>query len=143
MTDVNHSRTDAQEKHAVLLILSVEFGDYHVHRRLACGVQRLGRELVLVHEVHISKTGGDGYDFLGLAFQDKRDEQVDEVDVGNDVDFEQLIQVLLKLLRPVAPFGFVMSVSIPNVMSEMRRHGLTEFQWDHRHQIPTRNLRWR
>lgn len=91
MPDLDHSGADTQEKDALLFILCTEFGSDHVHGGLADRVQSAEVQVEVVRYVQVREAAGYAYDFLGLAFEDKRHEQVVEMDVGHDVDVDQLV----------------------------------------------------
>lgn len=98
---VHHSRGEGQEEDAVLLVLGAVLGDDQVEGRLAGGVQRPGLDVKIVREGGVRIAGGEEDDLLGLALEDEREEQVGEVDVGDDVDLGQLPEDLGDLLGPV------------------------------------------
>lgn len=39
----------------------------------------------LIGQVEVGQTGGNGNDLLDLAFQDQREEEVEEVDVADNI----------------------------------------------------------
>jgi hypothetical protein len=83
-----HSRANAHEEHTVFLILRVEFGHNDVHGRLGGRVQSTCLNLEIVDQVEVGVTAGNGDDLLELALHDKREEEVEEVDVADDIGLE-------------------------------------------------------
>ena len=98
VADLYHSRAKRQEEDAVLLVLGAVLGHEHVDGRLAGRVQRAGGYVVLVGKHSVGEAAGNNDNLLGLALEDERDEQVEEVDVADDVDVEQVPQGLGQLL---------------------------------------------
>lgn len=79
------SRADTHEEHAVFLVLRVELGHNDVHGRLGGRVQCTCLDLEIVDEVEVGVAAGNGDDLLDLAIHDKREEEVEEVDVADDI----------------------------------------------------------
>ena len=84
----HHSRAQAEDEHTVFLVLCAELGHDDVHGRLGGGVQGRILDVEIVDEFKVGMTTGDGDDLLGLAFQYKRHEKVEEVDVAGDIGLE-------------------------------------------------------
>lgn len=103
VSDVHKSRRHRQEQDTVRFVLRAELGYDHVERGLAGRVQRAGRQVVLVGEVRVRQAGRDGDDLLGVALEDEREEEVEEVDVADDVGFEQVAKCLCELFRLLTP----------------------------------------
>ena len=85
-----HAWAHAHEENAVFLILGVELGDNCIQGRLGCGVQGTVLDFKIVDEVEICMAAGDGDDLLYLTSHDKRQEEVKEMDVADNVGHEQL-----------------------------------------------------
>jgi hypothetical protein len=83
-----HSRANAHEEHTVFLILRVELGHNDVHGRLGGRVQSICLNLEIVDQVEVGVTAGNSDDLLELALHDKREEEVEEVDVADDIGLE-------------------------------------------------------
>lgn len=90
VANIYHSWAEDQENNAVILVLSAILGYDHVDSRLAGRVERAWHHVVLVGVDCISEAAGNDDDFLGIALGNQWDEQVEEMDVGDDVDFEQV-----------------------------------------------------
>ena len=88
MAHLYHSRADTHEEHAVFLVLRVELGHNDVHGRLGGRIQRTVLNLEIVDEAEVGMAAGKGDDLLDLAFHDKREEEVEEVDIADDVGLE-------------------------------------------------------
>ena len=71
----------------------MELGDDHVGGRLADGVDGPRLDLVLVRELDVAEAGRDEDRLLGLAPEEERDEEVEEVDLAQDVDLEELARL--------------------------------------------------
>lgn len=97
MTNIDKPGTDAEEGDSVLLVLCVELGVNHIHRRLASAVDTGQVDLVVVDPVHVAHATRDADDLLDLALEDLGHEDVVEVDVGEDVDVEDLPKLGVKL----------------------------------------------
>jgi hypothetical protein len=110
--NIHHSGRKTQEKNTVLLVLTAVLGRYHVHGRLGCRVQRSRRQIILVRPLHVSEAAGQDNDLLGVAFEDERQEEIEKVNIGNDIDMEQLFQGVLKLLGAITPSFRAMSVFV-------------------------------
>jgi len=82
------SRADTHEEHTVFLVLRVELGHNDVHGRLGGRIQSTYLNLEIVDQVEIGMTAGNGDDLLDLALHDKREEEVEEVDVADDIGLE-------------------------------------------------------
>ena len=85
MAHLHRSRADTKEEHTVFLVLCVKLGHNDVQGRLGGSVQRRCLNLVIVDEVKVAMTAGNGDNFLDLALHDKREEEVEEVDVADDI----------------------------------------------------------
>ena len=85
-----HSRADTHEEHTIFLVLRVELGHYDVHGCFGGRIQSTCLNLEIVNEVEVGVTAGNGDDFLNLALHDKREKEVEEVDVANDIGLEML-----------------------------------------------------
>ena len=83
-----HSRADTHEEHTVFLVLRVEFGHNDVHGRLRGRIQSTCLYLKIVDKVEVGMTAGNGDDLLDLALHDKREEEVEEVDVADGIGLE-------------------------------------------------------
>ena len=90
MAHFYHAWAHAHEQNAVFLILRVELGDNCIQSRLGCGVQGTVLDFKIVDEVEICMAAGDGDDLLHLTSHDKRQEEVKEMDVADNVGHEQL-----------------------------------------------------
>lgn len=106
MARFDHPRTNAHKKDAVLGILSAEFGHCGIQARLADGIYSSHLYIQLGDYIQSCLATGYGDYLLDLAFEDKRDEQVEKVDVADDVDFETVQQVLLERLWLLSPVLF-------------------------------------
>jgi hypothetical protein len=100
-TNFHHSGRETQEQNTILLVLSAVLGRDHVHRGLGYGVEGPGRQIIVVCPLHVCEATGDGDDLLDVALEDKWKEQVEQMNVGDDIDLEQVFHSLLKLLGPV------------------------------------------
>jgi hypothetical protein len=87
-THLHQTRADTHEEHTVFLVLRVELGHNNVHGRLGGSVQSTDINLAIVGQVEVGKSGGNGNDLLGLTLQDKRVEEVEEVDVSDDIGLQ-------------------------------------------------------
>jgi hypothetical protein len=87
-THLHQTRADTHEEHTVFLVLRVELGHNNVHGRLGGSVQSTDINLAIVGQVEVGKSGGYGNDLLGLTLQDKRVEEVEEVDVADDIGLQ-------------------------------------------------------
>ena len=85
-----HSRADTHEEHTVFLVLRVELGHNNVHGRLGGRIQSTYLNLEIIDQVEVGMTAGNGDDLLNLALHDKREEEVEEVDVADDIGLEHL-----------------------------------------------------
>jgi hypothetical protein len=84
-TDIHDARTNAHEKNTILLILRTVLGHDDVQGGLESRVQSRHLDVIVVDELKIGVTAGEGDDFLHTPFQDQGEEEVVEVDVANDV----------------------------------------------------------
>ena len=82
------SRADTHEEHPIFLILCVELGHNNVHGRLGGRVQGTYLNLEIIDQVEVGVAAGNGDDLLDLALHDKREEEVEEVDVADDIGLE-------------------------------------------------------
>ena len=82
------SRADTHEEHTVFLVLRIELGYNDVHGRLGGRIQSTYLNLEIVDQVEVGMTAGNGDDLLDLALHDKREEEVEEVDVADDIGLE-------------------------------------------------------
>lgn len=103
LAHLHHARADAEEKDTLLLVLHVVLGHNDVQSRLGCSIQTTDVNPNLVGHVDVGQTCGNGDDLLDLALEDKRKEEVEEVDVTDDVGLEQVCDNTLELLRLVGP----------------------------------------
>ena len=101
LRSINSTRAKRQEGYTVLLVLRVELGDDHVQRCLANCVQGSVPELVLVHQVSVGVTAGDGDDLLGGTVEDQGHKEGEEVDLGRGINFEKLVHVFVQFLGRV------------------------------------------
>lgn len=85
---LHRSRADTKEEHTVFLVLCVELGHNDIQGRLGGSIQRSYLNLVIVDKVKVAMTAGNGDDLLDLALHDKREEEVEEVDVADDIGLE-------------------------------------------------------
>ena len=83
-----HSRADTHEEHTVFLVLRVELGHNDVHGRLGGRIQCTYLNLEIVDQVEVGMTAGNSDDLLDLALHDKREEEVEEVDIADDIGLE-------------------------------------------------------
>jgi len=83
-----HSRADTHEEHTIFLVLRVELGHNDVHGRLGGSIQSTCLNLEIVDQVEVGMTAGNSDDLLDLALHDKREEEVEEVDVADDIGLE-------------------------------------------------------
>ena len=83
-----HSRADTHEEHTVFLVLRVELGHNDVHGRLGGRVQSICLNLEIIDQVEVGVAAGNSDDLLDLALQDKREEEVEEVDVADNIGLE-------------------------------------------------------
>lgn len=72
VTGVDHSWTNAEEKHPVFLVLRVKLAHNHVHGSFGGGIQSAVLDLVIVNQVEVGMTAGNGDDLLHLALHDER-----------------------------------------------------------------------
>jgi len=79
---------DTHEEHTVFLALRVELGNNDVHSSFRGSVQSTVLNLEIVDEVAVGVAAGNGDDFLDIALYNKREEEVEEVDVADDVGLE-------------------------------------------------------
>lgn len=83
-----YPRADTEEEHTVSLVLRVELGNNDVHGRLSGSIQSAYLNLEIVDQVEVGMTARNMDDLLDLALHDKREEEVEEVDVADDVGLE-------------------------------------------------------
>ena len=82
---LHQTRADTQEEHTIFLVLRIKLGHDNVHGRLRGSVQGTNIDLALIGQVEVGQTGGNSNDLLDLALQDKREEDVEEVDIADNV----------------------------------------------------------
>lgn len=102
-----YSGADTHEEHTVFLVLRVELGHNDVHGRLGGRVQSTCLNLEIVDQVEVGVAAGNGDDLFDLALHDKREEEVEEVDVADDIGLEQLRRDILQLLDLVGPVEYI------------------------------------
>ena len=143
MATIHHPRTDADEKHAILLILRAELGRHHIHRRLGHGVQRANLDIETIRPIQIRRAAGDVDGFLDLALEEEREEEVVEMDVANGVDFEELQGDLLHLLGLLASVRrtLVILYNFASKAAEEERHTMP--RWGRRRRRATASRRWK
>ena len=83
-----HSRADTHEEHTVFLVLRVELSHNDVHGRLRGRVESICLNLEIIDQVEVGVAAGNSDDLLDLALQDKREEEVEEVDVADNIGLE-------------------------------------------------------
>ncbi len=88
MAHLYHPRADTHEEHTVLLILGIELGHNNVRGRLGGSVQSTVLNLEIVDQFEVGVAAGNGDDLLNLTLHNKREEQVEEVDVADDIGME-------------------------------------------------------
>lgn len=88
MAHLYRSWADTHEEHTVFLVLRVELGHNDVHDRLGGRVQSTCLNLEIVDQVEVGVAAGNGDDLLDLALHNKREEEVEEVDVADDIGLE-------------------------------------------------------
>lgn len=93
MSSINTARADTHEDNPLVFKLGLELSIHHVHGRFADRVGTALEEPDFQREFLVRHARGDGYDFLGVAVLDEREEGVEEVDVAHDVYLEELGQV--------------------------------------------------
>lgn len=102
MAGIDNPRTDTHEENTILPVLGVELGHGGIQPGLANRVQGGHSDLVLVNDVRVRMAAGYGYHFLGSALEEERNEQVEEMDVGDDVGLEIFQHVVFEFLRCLA-----------------------------------------
>ena len=85
MAHLYHSRAHTHEEYTVFLVLRAELGHNDVHGRLGGGIQSTYLNLEIVDEVEVGMTAGNGDDLLDLALHDKRDKEIEEMNVADDI----------------------------------------------------------
>lgn len=95
---VNHTRTDTNEQYAVLLKLCLILGRNHVHGRFADRVWSTLINSVLDREIMVRHSRSDGDDFLDVSLENKRHEEVDEVNVAENIGVPGFIEVVGEFL---------------------------------------------
>ena len=66
----------------------IKLGHNDVHGRLGGRVQSICLNLEIIDQVEVGVAAGNSDDLLDLALQDKREEEVEEVDVADNIGLE-------------------------------------------------------
>lgn len=98
LAHVDHAWADADEEHALVLVLGAVLGRDHVHGCLGGSIQRSSLDIVIANQLNVSHPTGNTDHLLGGTVEDQGQEGVVEVDIAEDVDIQQLVEVLCKLL---------------------------------------------
>lgn len=88
MANLDRSRADTKEEHAVFFVLRAEFRHNNIQGRFGGSVQRRVFDLGIVDPVEVAVAAGNGNHLLDFAFHDKREEEGEEVDISDDVGLE-------------------------------------------------------
>lgn len=102
MAGVDQSRADAHEEDAVISVLGMKLANSKIQSALADGVRRANIKTVLVGEINVRHTRGDGDDFLGISLNDKGHVEVEEMNIADDIDPEALQKVFFQLFGSFA-----------------------------------------
>lgn len=91
VTCIGHSGTYAHEKDTVLGILRTELGHSSVQARLTDRVESGDLKPQLWNDLEGSMATGDGNNLLDLTLENQGCEQIEQVNVTDDIDFETLV----------------------------------------------------
>jgi hypothetical protein len=84
----NRPWTDAQEQNALIRILGVIFGYGCIQRSLTDRIRAGNLDIVPHGKIVVGKPAGEGNDLFGIAVEDKRHIEVEQVYVAYDIDFK-------------------------------------------------------
>lgn len=90
LAHLHRSRAETHEEHAVFLVLSVELSHNNVQGRFGRRVQSTGFNLGIYDKVEIAMTARNRNNLLHPAFHDKREEEIKEVDIADNIGLEKL-----------------------------------------------------
>lgn len=102
MTSLHEAGTYGHEKDAVFLVLGAKFRHRKVQGGLADRVRPTNIDLILPNQLDVCHAGADGDDLLHAAFLNKRQEEIEQMHVSNDVHIERGHQILLETDRVFA-----------------------------------------
>jgi len=88
VTDLHHSRAETHEENAFFFILCIVLAYNNVHGCFGGSIQSTILNLETVNQVEVGVTAGNGDDLLDIPLFDKRDKEIEEMDVADDVGLE-------------------------------------------------------